>query len=143
MTQLRPGPKKDTHRTQELVRARWHNAARTLIRMRTTEAHYIIGPDHPRWEEAKAVANPYLEQPEDLEIPRFLAPATEETVPTELQALAEPGETTRQTQDRLWKLYLELQSKIMMALASADEIRLHERLHTHMNWLSIADERKL
>lgn len=85
----------------------------------------------------------HLDEPDDLEIPRFLAPAPEESVPTDLQALAEPGETTEQTRTRLWALYRELQNKIMMALASREEVRLHERLHIHMGWLAAADERKL
>jgi hypothetical protein len=85
----------------------------------------------------------HKEEPADLEIPRFLAPSPEATVPTDLQALVEPGETTRGTQARLWKLYLELQGKLMLNLASPEETRLHESLHKYLNWLAEADERKL
>lgn len=85
----------------------------------------------------------HSDEPNDLEIPRFLAPPPVESVPTDLQALAEPGETTEQTRTRLWALYRELQNKIMMALASREEMRLHERLHIHMGWLAAAEERKL
>lgn len=84
----------------------------------------------------------HMDEPDDLEIPRFLAPPPEEQVPDELAALVEPGETLEQTRARLWALYRELQNKIMMALASREEIRLHERLHIHMGWLAAADERK-
>ncbi len=83
----------------------------------------------------------HMDEPDDLEIPRFLAPSPAESVPTDLQALAEPGETVEQTRSRLWALYRELQNKIMMALASREEVRLHERLHIHMGWLAAADER--
>ena len=83
----------------------------------------------------------HMDEPNDLEIPRFLAPSPVESVPTDLQALAEPGETVEQTRSRLWALYRELQNKIMMALASREEVRLHERLHIHMGWLAAADER--
>lgn len=85
----------------------------------------------------------HMDEPDDLEIPRFLAPAPEPapSVPDDLQALAEPGETTEQTRARLWALYREIQNKIMMALASREEVRLHERLHNHMGWLAAADER--
>jgi hypothetical protein len=78
----------------------------------------------------------HKEEPQDLEIPRFLAPSPEATVPTDLQALVEPGETTRGTQERLWKLYLELQGKLMLGLASTEEIGLHTILHGHLHWLA-------
>lgn len=78
----------------------------------------------------------HMDEPADLEIPRFLAPSPEATVPTDLQALVEPGETTRGTQERLWKLYLELQGKLMLGLASTEEIGLHTILHGHLHWLA-------
>ncbi len=97
MTQLKPGPKKDTHREQAIVRARWHNAERTLIRIRTSEAHYIIGPDHHRWEEAKAMANPYIGTPDPVEIPAFL----KEAIPADLADLIEPADTVAQSDEKL------------------------------------------
>jgi hypothetical protein len=77
-----------------------------------------------------------MEEPEDLEIPRFLEPEPDPLIPAELHSLSEPGETVREMQARLWLLYLELQNKVMMALASREEIRLHTTLHGHLNWLA-------
>lgn len=90
----------------------------------------------PAPKEPEPVQVGHKEEPEDLEIPRFLAPSPEATVPTDLQALVEPGETTRGTQERLWKLYLELQGKLMLGLASTEEIGLHTILHGHLHWLA-------
>jgi hypothetical protein len=137
MTQVRPGPKKDTHRTQELVRARWHNAAQTLIRMRTTEAHYIIGPDHPRWEEAKAVVNPYLGEPEAIEIPAFLkAP---ETPPPELADLIEYADTPAQSNEKLFVRLREVLGLIGLAedaggRAAPELYRRRDRLESGIQW---------
>jgi len=135
-TELRPGPKEDTHVEQLLVGARWKNAELTLILMETTEAYYEIGPDHARWEEAKAVANPYIDEPEPIEIPRFLAPDPLEGIPDALRTLAEPGETVAQMQARLWILWRELNGKLMLNLANPEEIALHTRLHNELHWIA-------
>lgn len=61
-----PGPPEETHQVQEMLRSRWANEEHTLVRFRTPEAHYVIGPDHPRWEEATLNPNPYIpDQPEE------------------------------------------------------------------------------
>lgn len=111
--------------------------------LRQNRPRTIYAPelDAMQMERPKPVQVGHMDEPDDLEIPRFLAPPPAESVPTDLQALAEPGETVEQTRSRLWALYRELQNKIMMALASREEVRLHERLHIHMGWLAAADER--
>lgn len=133
---LRPGPKEDTHVEQLLVRARWQNAEHTLILMETTEAHYEIGSDHARWEQAKAMADPYIDEPEEIEIPRFLAPDPVEGIPDALLDLAEPGETVAEMQARLWELWREMNGKLMLNIATPEEIALHTRLHNELHWIA-------
>jgi hypothetical protein len=90
-----------------------------------------------RWEKQEDTMQVgHMDEPEDLEIPRFLEPEPDPLIPAELHSLSEPGETVREMQARLWLLYLELQNKVMMALASREEIRLHTTLHGHLNWLA-------
>lgn len=114
---------------------------RLLVRIRELEERVARLEPKPEPVEEPPVQVGHMDEPNDFEIPRFLAPPPAESVPTDLQALAEPGETVEQTRARLWALYRELQNKIMMALASREEVRLHERLHIHMGWLAAADER--
>ena len=76
------------------------------------------------------------DEPDDLEIPRFLAPDPLESVPDLLRTLAEPGEGVEAMQARLWALYLELTGKLMLNLASPEEIALHGRLHNHLHWIA-------
>lgn len=93
-------------------------------------------PFTPRPDRSEGFYRHHMEAPDDLEIPRFLEPEPDPLIPDELHSLSEPGETVREMQARLWLLYLELQNKVMMALASREEIRLHTTLHGHLNWLA-------
>ena len=79
----------------------------------------------------------------DLEIPRFLAPDPLKSVPAGLQDLAKPGETAAEMQARLWSLWLELNGKLMLGLATADETILHSRLHNELHWFAPALEGEL
>ena len=77
-----------------------------------------------------------LEVPEEIEIPRFLAPDVSGDIPAGLIELAEPGETAAEMQARLWALWLEINGKLMLGLASSDEIALHTRLHNELHWFA-------
>ena len=77
-----------------------------------------------------------LDEPEPIEIPRFLAPDPLEGIPAGLIELAEPGETSAQMQSRLWALWLEINGKLMLGLASSEEIALHSRLHNELHWFA-------
>lgn len=77
-----------------------------------------------------------LEEPVELEIPQFLAPDTLESVPDALRDLAEPDETPEAMQARLWALWLEINGKLMLGLATTDEIALHTRLHNELHWFA-------
>lgn len=80
--------------------------------------------------------HPAFAEPEPIEIPRFLAPDPLENVPASLLDLAEPGETPHQMQTRLWVLWREMNGKLMLALASPEEIALHTRLHNELHWIA-------
>ena len=77
-----------------------------------------------------------LEEPEEIEIPRFLAPDPLESVPASLLDLAEPDETPEAMQARLWSLWLELNGKLMLGLATPEETALHSRLHNELHWFA-------
>ena len=77
-----------------------------------------------------------MEIPEEIEIPRFLAPDPLEGIPDALRALAEPGETIPEMQARLWTLWREMNGKLMLNLASPEEIALHIRLHNELHWIA-------
>lgn len=77
-----------------------------------------------------------MEVPEEIEIPRFLAPDPLEDVPASLLDLAEPGETALEMQARLWSLWLELNGKLMLGLATTEETALHSRLHNELHWFA-------
>ena len=77
-----------------------------------------------------------MEIPEEIEIPRFLAPDPLEGIPDALRALAEPGETVPEMQARLWTLWRELNGKLMLNLAGSEEIALHTRLHNELHWIA-------
>lgn len=76
------------------------------------------------------------DEPDDLEIPRFLAPDPLESVPDPLRVLAEPGETVAAMQARLWALWRELNGKLMLNLANPEEIALHGKLHNQLHWIA-------
>lgn len=77
-----------------------------------------------------------MEIPEEIEIPRFLAPDPLEDVPVSLQHLAEPGETVAEMQARLWELWREMNGKLMLNIATPEEIALHTRLHNELHWIA-------
>ena len=77
-----------------------------------------------------------MEVPEEIDIPRFLAPELVTAVPDGLMDLAEPGETASAMQARLWALWLEINGKLMLGLASQEEIALHTRLHNELHWFA-------
>jgi hypothetical protein len=78
----------------------------------------------------------HMDEPEPIEIPPFLTPDPMDAVPDALRLLAEPGESTQAMQARLWSLYLELNGKLMLNLASPEEIALHSRLHNDLHWIA-------
>jgi hypothetical protein len=78
----------------------------------------------------------HMDEPEPIEIPPFLTPDPIDAVPDALRLLAEPGETAQAMQARLWSLYLELNGKLMLSLASPEEIALHSRLHNDLHWIA-------
>jgi len=59
-----------------------------------------------------------------------------ETVPEALLDLVRENEAYGDTQTRLWELYLELNGKLMLGLATEEDARLHTRLHGHLAWIS-------
>jgi len=89
-----------------------------------------------------------MDEPVPLEIPAFLLdpevseavaepePAPRETVPESLLDLVRENEPYGETQTRLWSLYLELNGKLMLGLATEEDGRLHTRLHGHLAWIS-------
>ena len=78
----------------------------------------------------------HMDEPEPIEIPRFLAPDVSGDIPAGLIELAEPGETAAEMQARLWALWLEINGKLMLGLASSEEIALHSRLHNELHWFA-------
>jgi hypothetical protein len=85
----------------------------------------------PEPEPAEAVeeADPELEEAE---------PQEEEpgVVPEGLLDLVRENEAYGDTQTRLWSLYLELNGKLMLGLATEEDAKLHTRLHGHLDWIS-------
>jgi hypothetical protein len=94
-----------------------------------------IGEIDPPTEETPVQVG-QLEEPVDIAIPQFLAPETVTAIPEGLAELAEPGETAAEMQARLWSLWLELNGKLMLGLASQEEIALHTRLHNELHWFA-------
>ena len=77
-----------------------------------------------------------MEIPEEIEIPRFLAPDPLDDVPASLLDLAEHDETPEAMQARMWSLWLELNGKLMLGLATTEETALHSRLHNELHWFA-------
>ena len=112
----------------------------------------VMGPEWCTWrDEVRKIANTgegeippeparrpnvHAEKPEPIEIPRFLAPDPLEDVPESLQDLAEPDETPEAMQARMWSLWLELNGKLMLGLATTEETALHSRLHNELHWFA-------
>lgn len=114
----------------------WREQLRRVARDEATEIS-----DEPARNRGKE--NLFAVVPELIEIPRFLAPDPIEDVPASLLDLAEPGETAAEMQARLWSLWLELNGKLMLGLATTDETALHSRLHNDLHWFAPALEGEL
>ena len=104
----------------------WRDTVRRVVETGEGE----IPPEPPRW------LNVHAEKPEPIEIPRFLAPDPIEGIPDALLDLAEPGETVAEMQARLWKLWREMNGKLMLNIATPEEIALHTRLHNELHWIA-------
>lgn len=75
--------------------------------------------------------------PEAVAEPEPVLPVPEpETVPEALLDLVRENEPYGDTQTRLWELYLELNGKLMLGLATEEDAKLHTRLHGHLAWIS-------
>ena len=74
--------------------------------------------------------------PEPVEMPAFLKDPEPETVPAGLMDLLRENEAYGEAQARLWALYVSLQNKLMLGIASEADARLHTRLHGHLAWIS-------
>ena len=72
----------------------------------------------------------FLNEPEPIEA------VTPETIPPALSDLIRENEAYGEAQARLWALYVGLQNKLMLGLASEADARLHTRLHGHLAWIS-------
>jgi hypothetical protein len=109
-----------------------------LIRLRRLTSMGAIDVNVQITESEEATPMPIgeMEIPEEIEIPRFLAPDPLEDVPESLQDLAEPGETPEAMQARMWSLWLELNGKLMLGLATTEETALHSRLHNELHWFA-------
>ena len=59
-----------------------------------------------------------------------------ETIPPALADLIRENEAYGEAQARLWALYVSLQNKLMLGIASEADARLHTRLHGHLAWIS-------
>ena len=79
---------------------------------------------------------PEIDAPEPEPEPMLPDPDPVETVPEALLDLVRENEPYGETQTRLWELYLELNGKLMLGLATEEDARLHTRLHGHLAWIS-------
>jgi hypothetical protein len=89
----------------------------------------------PEPELADAVEEP---EPELAEAVEEAEPQEEDpgVVPEGLLDLVREDEAYGDTQTRLWSLYLELNGKLMLGLATEEDAKLHTRLHGHLDWIS-------
>jgi hypothetical protein len=130
----------------------WVKSVRTYSD--TMEAAYEAAEDKQGFDYMAGWPNFHMEEPVPVEIPEFLlepevpeaveepAPEPEpehdppETVPEALLDLVQENEAYSDTKTRLWSLYLELNGKLMLNLASPEEIALHSRLHNELHWIA-------
>ena len=130
-------PETNKPMTKEEAFSKWLNPMPEL-----TDPRYYAGRDRRQRTDyapqivEEAVQVGQMEEPEPIEIPRFLAPDPLEGIPDALRILAEPGETIAQMQARLWELWREMNGKLMLNLASPEEIALHTRLHNELHWIA-------
>jgi hypothetical protein len=125
--------------TKEEAFSKWLNPMPEL-----TDPRYYAGRDP---NQRAGGSRGEMEEPVPVEIPAFLLepeapeaveePAPEpETVPEALLDLVQENEAYSDTKTRLWSLYLELNGKLMLNLASPEEIALHSRLHNELHWIA-------
>jgi len=92
---------------------------------------FLLEPEPDEIDEA---ASNEVAEPETVELE-----AAEEApgiVPEGLADLVRENEAYGDTQTRLWELYLELNGKLMLGLATEEDAKLHTRLHGHLDWIS-------
>jgi hypothetical protein len=130
----------------------WVKSVRTYSD--TMEAAYEAAEDKQGFDYMAGWPNFHMEEPVPVEIPAFLLepeapeaveepvpepepePDPPETVPESLLDLVRENEPYGETQTRLWELYLELNGKLMLGLATEEDAKLHTRLHGHLAWIS-------
>ena len=80
----------------------------------------------------------YRDEPEDIAIPAFLKEPEppQETIPEAIADLVRENEPYGEAKARLMALYISLQNKLMLGLASEAEGRTHTRLHGHLAWMA-------
>lgn len=83
-------------------------------------------------------AETYTAEPEDIAIPAFLKEPEppKETIPEAIADLVRENEPYGEAKARLMALYISLQNKLMLGLASEAEGRTHTRLHGHLAWMA-------
>lgn len=83
-------------------------------------------------------AETYTSEPEPIEIPAFLKEPEppQETIPEAIADLVRENEPYGEAKARLMALYISLQNKLMLGLASEAEGRTHTRLHGHLAWMA-------
>jgi len=121
-------------RVREIVRNGGEDVPPEPPRLRAMEAPvpveipaFLLEPEVPEAVEEPA-PNPVAE-------PEAILPEPE-SIPPELLDLVREDEAYGDTQTRLWELYLELNGKLMLGLATEEDARLHTRLHGHLAWIS-------
>lgn len=106
-------------------------AWRDTVRRIAETGEGVIPPEPPRGK-----ANPYTQAPVDVPMPDFLKDA----VPHEISDLVRENEPHGEAKGRLWKIYVDLQSRIAdngksMEPATAEQFALHSRLSRHLDWM--------
>lgn len=81
-------------------------------------------------------ADTYTAKPEPVEIPAFLSEPEPDHPPAGLADLIRENEPHGEARTRLMALYVNLQNKLMLGLASDAEGKMHTRLHGHLGWLA-------
>lgn len=88
--------------------------------------------------EAYKVSHVHVIEPVPAPVPEKLPEKVPEPelVPAGLSDLIRENEAYGEAQARLWALYVSLQNKLMLGIASEADARLHTRLHGHLAWIS-------
>jgi hypothetical protein len=125
------------------IQAAWNWVKSVRAHSGTMEAAYEAAEDKQGFDYMAGWPNFHMEEPVPVEMPAFLlepevpeAVEEPEVVPVSLLDLVRENEAYGDTQTRLWELYLELNGKLMLGLATEEDARLHTRLHGHLAWIS-------